>query len=68
MASSLNVAAGRIDRLLALPRRARQARLPWFPLTIMIVMLVCAVLAPSWPSTTPPKSACWTPSWRPGRT
>ena len=46
MASSLNVAAGRIDRLLALPRRARQARLPWFPLTIMIVMLVCAVLAP----------------------
>ena len=46
MASSVSVATGRIDRLLALPRRARQARLPWFPLTIMTVMLVCAVLAP----------------------
>ena len=46
MASSLSVATGRIDRLLGIPRRARQARLPWIPLTIMVALLVCAVFAP----------------------
>ena len=46
MASSLSVAPSKVDRLLALPRRARQARLPWFPLIVMTVMLASAVLAP----------------------
>jgi peptide/nickel transport system permease protein len=46
VASSLNVATSRIDRLLALPRRARQARLPWIALTIMAILLLCAAFAP----------------------
>lgn len=46
MASSLNVATSRVDRLLALPRRARQARLPWIALTIMAILLLCAAFAP----------------------
>ena len=46
MTASLSVAPSKIDRLLALPRRARQARLPWFPLVVMTVMLGSAVLAP----------------------
>lgn len=44
--ASLNVATGRIDRLLALPGKARQARLPWIPVIIMAVLLVCAGFAP----------------------
>ena len=44
--ASLNVATGRIDRLLAIPGKARQARLPWIPLIIMGVLLVCAGFAP----------------------
>ncbi len=46
MDSSLSVATGRINRLLQLPRRVRQSRLPRIPLTIMVVLLVCAVFAP----------------------
>ena len=46
MASSLNIATGRIDRLLALPKWAMRARLPWVPVTIMAIVLVCAVFAP----------------------
>ena len=46
MAASLSVDTGRINRLLSIPRRARQARLPWIPLTIMGILLVCAVFAP----------------------
>ena len=46
MASSLNAATSRIDRLLALPKWAMRARLPWVPVTIMAIVLVCAVFAP----------------------
>ena len=46
MASSLNVATGRIDKLRALPGKARQARLPLVPAAIMFILLVCAVFAP----------------------
>ena len=48
MASTATLATGRgrIEQILALPRRARQARLPWFPLAIMTVLLVCALFAP----------------------
>ena len=44
--ASLNVATGRIDRLLAIPKQARQARLPWIPIIIMGVLLICAGFAP----------------------
>lgn len=44
--ASLSLATGRIDRLLDIPRKARQARLPWIPLTIVIVLVVCAAFAP----------------------
>ena len=43
--ASLNVATGRIDRILAIPTKARQAQLPWIPVTIMAVLLVCAAFA-----------------------
>ena len=46
MASSLRVATGRIDRFLAMPRRARQAHLPWVPVAIMAIVLASALLAP----------------------
>lgn len=44
--ASLNVATGRMDRLLEIPRKARQARLPWIPIIIMGVLLICAGFAP----------------------
>ena len=45
--ASLNVATGsRMDRLLSVPRKARQARLPWIALTVVVILLVCAVFAP----------------------
>ena len=46
MASSLTVATSRIDGLLSVARRARQARLPWLSLLIVITLLVCAGFAP----------------------
>ncbi len=44
--ASLTAAPGIADRLLAIPRQARQAQLPWIALTIMVLLLVCAVFAP----------------------
>ena len=44
--ASLTVATGRFDRLLTIPRRARQAQLPWIALFIMVLLVVCAVFAP----------------------
>ena len=46
MASSLSVATSRFDRLLGITRDARRARLPWIALSIMVLLLVCAVFAP----------------------
>ena len=46
MASSLSADTLRFDRLLRITRTARQARLPWITLTIMVILLVCAVFAP----------------------
>ena len=43
---SLNITKGRIHQIRNIPRKARQARLPWIPLTIMFVLLVCACFAP----------------------
>ena len=45
--ASLNVATtGRMGRLRELPARARRARLPWVPLFVVVLLLVCAVFAP----------------------
>ena len=46
MASSLTVATSRIDGLLGVARRARQARLPWLSIFIVVLLLVCAMFAP----------------------
>ena len=46
MASSLTVATSRIDGLLDVARRVRQARLPWLSIFIVILLLVCATFAP----------------------
>ena len=42
---SLNITKGRIHQIRNIPRKVRQARLPWIPLTIMFVLLVCACYA-----------------------
>ena len=46
MASSLSVTTGRFERIAGLARKTRDARLPWVPLTIVVILLVCAVFAP----------------------
>jgi hypothetical protein len=46
MASDLTIATGRGARLGELTRRARQLRLPWIPLTIVTILLVCSAFAP----------------------
>ena len=46
MATSTRVATGKGIRLQGLRKRAKQARLPWSPLVIMVIILSCAVFAP----------------------
>lgn len=46
MAAPATVTTSRIGALLALPGRTRRTRLPWIPLTIVVVLLVCSVFAP----------------------
>ena len=46
MAAPATVTASRIGTLLSLPGRIRRMRLPWIPLTIVVVLLVCSVFAP----------------------
>lgn len=46
MASDLTLATGGAPRLGELTRRARRLRLPWIPLTVVAVLLICAVFAP----------------------
>ena len=44
--ASLNVATRRVDLLLGISRITKQGRLPWIPLFVMAVLLVCAIFAP----------------------
>jgi peptide/nickel transport system permease protein len=46
VAAPATVTASRIGTLLSLPGRIRRMRLPWIPLTIVVVLLVCSVFAP----------------------
>jgi peptide/nickel transport system permease protein len=46
MASDLTITTGGVPRLGELTRRARRLRLPWIPLTIVTVLLICSVFAP----------------------
>ncbi len=46
MAAPETITISRIGTLLSLPGRTRQLRLPWIPLIIVIVLLVCTVFAP----------------------
>ena len=46
MASALNAPERRVARLRDLPRRVRLLRLPWIPLLIMAILMVCALFAP----------------------
>ncbi len=46
MATSISAAPTTMERLRALPGKARRARLPWMPIIILTVLLVCAVFAP----------------------
>ena len=46
MASSLSVATGRLSWLRVLTGVGRGTRLPWLPLSVLVVLLVCSVFAP----------------------
>jgi peptide/nickel transport system permease protein len=46
MASDLTITTGGVPRLGELTRRARRLRLPWIPLTIVTVLLICSAFAP----------------------
>jgi peptide/nickel transport system permease protein len=46
MASDLTLTTGGVSRLGELTRRARRLKLPWIPLTIVTVLLICSAFAP----------------------
>ena len=46
MASALNAPASRADRFRTVTKRIRRLRLPWIPLVIMTILMVCALFAP----------------------
>src|SRR5918999_139063 len=46
MACDLTLTTGGVSRLGELTRRARRLKLPWIPLAIVTVLLVCAAFAP----------------------
>ena len=64
--ASLNVATGRIDRLLGISRKARQAQLPWIPLAIMALLLICSVFAPFLAPHDPTQISMLESKWAPG--
>jgi peptide/nickel transport system permease protein len=46
MAAQASVTTSRVGHLLTIPRRARRLRLPWIPLSIVTILLICATFAP----------------------
>lgn len=46
MAAETSPTTKTMDRILTLPGRARELRLPWIPLIVVIVLIICSVAAP----------------------
>lgn len=46
MAAETSPTTKTVDRILTLPGRARELRLPWLPLAVLVVLIVCSVAAP----------------------
>ena len=46
MAAPANVTSSRFSGLLSLPGKTRRMKLPWIPVTILVVLLVCAIFGP----------------------
>ena len=46
MAAETRLTSTTVDKILNLPAQARRLRLPWIPLTVVVVLLVCAAFAP----------------------
>lgn len=46
MAAETSPTTRTVDRILTLPGRARELRLPWIPVTVLVVLIVCSVAAP----------------------
>ena len=46
MAAETSPTTRTVDRILTLPGRARELRLPWLPLAVLVVLIVCSVAAP----------------------
>ena len=64
--ASPNVATGRINRLLGISRKARQAQLPWIPLAIMALLLICSLFAPFLAPHDPTQISMLESKWAPG--
>ncbi|MDA1128809.1 MAG: ABC transporter permease [Chloroflexi bacterium] len=46
MATQVSLSTRRIEWMLELPGRAAKLRLPWIPITIVSILLICALFAP----------------------
>lgn len=46
MAAETSPTTRTVDRILTLPGRARELRLPWIPVAVLVVLIVCSVAAP----------------------
>lgn len=46
MAAETSPTTRTVDRILTLQGRARELRLPWLPLAVLVVLIVCSVAAP----------------------
>ncbi len=46
MAAETSLTSRGVDRLLNLPGQARKLQLPWFSLSVVVVLLICALFAP----------------------
>ena len=46
MAAETSPTTRTVDRILTLPGRARELRLPWIPLAVLVVLIICSVAAP----------------------
>ena len=68
MASSTTLDSQRMDGILAIPRRVLALNLPWIPLSIVIVLLVCSAFAPILTPYDPGKTSILDSRTAPGET
>lgn len=68
MAAQASLSTRRINRILGLPGRARRLRLPWIPLTVVSILLICSIFAPLLTSHDPSLVSIFDSKIAPGQT